>query len=381
MPHRPRHARNILKGDKRFLYFAPTSTDHRWVMHSRRTFLLGSGAVVLTSACRPLRDIAAHKSTELIGAPASTVALPQDAANRWDLDALKSAAEFARVNKSEAFTVMINGAVVLDERWAGDDPRRDVASVQKSVISTLVGQAIDRSLFTVNTPVSKVLGNKWSKATKKQEGAITIGHLLSMTSGLNDSLRFDKKPGTKWAYNSIAFGVLHDVLARAAKMSLNDLSQAWLFAPLGMTAQWIDRRGIAKVAPHGLVTSARDLATYGQLMLQRGQWNGTQLVNANYLAAATATSQPLNASYGYLWWLNGKASFIEPSGTKTVGQLFPSAPADLFAALGYEDQKIYVVPSENMVVTRIGTAAKGKSEAMSGFDDELWAQIMKARRA
>ena len=92
----------------------------------------------------------------------------------------------------------------------------------------------------------------------------------------------------------------------------------------------------------------------------------------------TTPSQTLNRSYGYLWWLNGQPSYQLPGPQQTVfpGPLIPAAPADLIAALGKNDQKIYVVPSLGLVVVRQGNSAGASRLAASSFDNELWTRIM-----
>jgi CubicO group peptidase (beta-lactamase class C family) len=88
----------------------------------------------------------------------------------------------------------------------------------------------------------------------------------------------------------------------------------------------------------------------------------------------------LNSSYGYLWWLNGKSSYMVPN-EQTVykGKLVSNAPDDMFAAMGAKDQRIYVVPSKKMVVVRMGDAANPAEPkfAVSGFDNDLWLLINK----
>jgi CubicO group peptidase (beta-lactamase class C family) len=79
-----------------------------------------------------------------------------------------------------------------------------------------------------------------------------------------------------------------------------------------------------------------------------------------------------------MWWLNGKSSYMLPNGqTVYPGTLIPNAPADMYAAMGAEDQRIYVVPSRNMVVIRMGDASDpgNPSFAVSGFDNALWEKI------
>jgi hypothetical protein len=90
------------------------------------------------------------------------------------------------------------------------------------------------------------------------------------------------------------------------------------------------------------------------------------------------TSQEMNKSYGYLWWLNGKDKYKLP-GLDMVfnGPLVPTAPLDMFAALGKNDQKIYVVPSMKMVVVRVGSDAGDGNFALSSYDTKLWRELSK----
>ncbi len=78
-----------------------------------------------------------------------------------------------------------------------------------------------------------------------------------------------------------------------------------------------------------------------------------------FLFDATKTSQDINPSYGYLWWLNGKGKFMLPGGQEVYNSnlVIPAAPADLYAAMGAEDQRLYLIPSKNMIIVRMGDAA------------------------
>jgi hypothetical protein len=113
-------------------------------------------------------------------------------------------------------------------------------------------------------------------------------------------------------------------------------------------------------------------------VLARGNWNGTAiLTDTAYFRRMLTPSQSFNRSYGYLWWLNGQPSYQLPGAQITLpGPLIPAAPADLIAALGKNDQKIYVVPSLGLVVVRQGQSAGASRLAASSFDNELWTRIM-----
>ena len=252
----------------------------------------------------------------------------------------------------------------------------DVASAQKSVSAMLAGLAQERGVLKITDSVQKYLGSGWSKASPEQESVITIRHLLTMTSGLDDDLRFEAPPGTRWYYNSTAYSRVLMCIAAAAKMDRNQLTRQWLTEPVGMhDSRWEDRpipAGIEAKNAVGFATTARDLARFGLLIQANGDWNGrTILSDKQFLHDALHPSQDLNPSYGYLWWLNGQPKVMR--GRELVqGPLIPTAPPDLVAALGALHRKVYVVPSEKLVVTRIG-------DNCPPLDANLWRLITAAK--
>ena len=120
------------------------------------------------------------------------------------------------------------------------------------------------------------------------------------------------------------------------------------------------------------------MARFGLLNLNQGVWEEERLLNADYFTTMTTTSQSLNPAYGYLWWLNGKDTFKLPGTTQTFsGKLIPSAPNDLIAGLGANDQKLYVVKSKKLVIVRLGDASEEATLGISEFDNLLWEEINK----
>jgi hypothetical protein len=110
------------------------------------------------------------------------------------------------------------------------------------------------------------------------------------------------------------------------------------------------------------------MARFGHLFLHKGQWQGTTVVPAAWVTEATgAPSTPLNAAYGYLWWLNRRGRLANPlqpttgetGGGAADGQLVPGAPDDVFWALGLGDQIIAVFPDTDTVAVRLGPARLG----------------------
>ena len=120
------------------------------------------------------------------------------------------------------------------------------------------------------------------------------------------------------------------------------------------------------------------MARFGLLALNKGKWKNETIINEPFFLESISTSQTINPSYGYLWWLNGKSKYMVPGGqTVYPTTLVPNAPADMYAAMGAEDQRIYVVPGKNMVIVRMGDASDPSNPnfALSGFDNALWQKI------
>ena len=88
------------------------------------------------------------------------------------------------------------------------------------------------------------------------------------------------------------------------------------------------------------------------------------------------SSQNLNRAYGYLWWLNGKSSYRAPGPqAEFSGELIPNAPTDTYAGLGRNDQKLYIVPSMELVIVRMGEDAGEDLLGPSSFDNTLWEKL------
>ena len=142
---------------------------------------------------------------------------------------------------------------------------------------------------------------------------------------------------------------------------------------LGMDGFW--NNGLIFKIYH---SNTRSMARFGILALNKGKWESEQVLNENFFTESINTSQSINPAYGYLWWLNGKSSFMLPGGqTVYPGTLVPNAPPDMYAARGAEDQRIYVVPGKKMLVIRMGNASDPANPnfALSGFDNALWEKI------
>ena len=271
---------------------------------------------------------------------------------------------------------MISGGRILAESYFGGTSAttlRDVASVQKSIISTLIGIAVEDGLLSLDDPVSAYLPAGWSNADTSVEASITIRHLMTHSSGLNPrSMTSVAVPGTKFDYNTAAYQRLRPLLEEAAGQEINAITRGWIFDKIGPSdaTSWQPRadEGDADGGEGwGLSMTARDMARFGLLAVRRGQWAGTSVVSAAWFDDAWASSAE-KADYGLLWWLMGKG--------RVRG---PGVPEDWVAALGARDQKIYVFPSLDLVLIRQGLAAQEETENVSNFDRVLFNAIVAAR--
>ncbi|MBE2281370.1 MAG: T9SS type A sorting domain-containing protein [Ignavibacteriaceae bacterium] len=126
-----------------------------------------------------------------------------------------------------------------------------------------------------------------------------------------------------------------------------------------------------------LFSNMRSFARFGLLILNKGIWaNDTILKSRLAFEGMTNTSNNLNKSYGYLWWLNGKESYMLPE-TQIVfpGYLFPDAPAGTIAALGKNGQIVNIVEEENLVVVRIGEVPGTPLPIATVLNNDIWKKL------
>ncbi len=329
----------------------------------------------------------------------------------WDEERLAAGHQFAREHHSTDLVILHEGRVVLDESWEPDEAAQavvverldghrvtqDIASAQKSVTSVLIGIAASRGIIGLSDRVSDHLGDGWTGCNSvEDERAIHVEHLLTMTAGLADDMSFVAPPGQHWDYNlGAAYHTLKRVLTAAAGETLDVITQRWLKGPLGMTeTSWVPRvwndrlpeafRSMFQypdgAAIEGLVTTGRDLATFGFAVLRGCSTpTGPLGVDEGYRMAMTRPSQELNPAYGCLWWLNGQPWYLPPKiVTRVDGPFFPGVPSDAYAALGAHDRLCVVVPSLDLVVARCGASAGEPSAAGSRFARELLGQLLAA---
>lgn len=309
--------------------------------------------------------------------------------------ALEELAGYAQAQRSTGLLLIRDGRTILERNWplppgseafaalfarghAADGALlEDVASQQKSVAGLIAAIAVDRGMLDPARPVGDYLGTGWSKASTAQEGAITVRHLLEMTSGLSETFAYAASAGTTFFYNTPVYARLHAVLEKAAGETLDAMTRDWLTGPLGMAdTDW--RRRPAELARQSgnawsLVTTPRDVAKLGRMVMDDGVTpDGTRLISKAQFAATFAPTLA-NPAYGRLWWMNGSDWHRAIAGARMEGPLLPDAPADLKLALGANGRILGIVPSLGLIAVRLG-----QQPPDADFHARFWQHVMAA---
>ena len=309
--------------------------------------------------------------------------LPAEDLN-WDLDALNDLLTFVEEKNSESFIVLKNGKIVVE--WYGNGANASSNHTWNSASKTLaaftIGIAQQEGLLNINDSSKDYLGDGWSNLSSEQENNITIRHHLTMTTGVDynennstctdpECLIYLNEPGTFWYYDNATYTLTHRIIEGATGEEFKTYFNEKLRNKIGMQGAWIS---LGYFELYG--SNARSMARYGLLCLNKGKWNNEEILNENFFNEMTSTSQELNKSYGYFWWLNRKESYRLPSSeSEFTGPLIPTAPDELLAALGKNDQKIYIVPSKSLVIVRMGDNAGESLFGPSSFDSQLWEKL------
>ncbi len=312
--------------------------------------------------------------TLLIGCASPTPeTLPPSSASSWPistpeeqgLDSETLAQMLAQIKgedyKIDSVLVVRNGYLVLDAYVHPFRPgdTHNLYSVTKSVVSALVGIALEQGYIeSLDQHVLDFFPDREVNNLDNGKADMTLEHLLTMTSGLEcrDSYLYSNRgleemhktddwiqyvldlpmetpPGTKFEYCNGASMLLSAILQVATGMSALEYAQEHLFEPLGIRdVQWDSSPNGITVGYSRLHMHPQDMAKIGYLYLKNGLWNGEQVVPAEWVAASTRThvsAGTLQEGYGYHWWV---------------------APPDMYLALGYGGQFIFVVPEKDLVV-------------------------------
>ena len=276
-----------------------------------------------------------------------------------------------RIKDTRAVVVVHEGRLVAERYAEGIEADTPLIgwSMTKSVANALTGRLVARGVIGID---QTDLLPMWASDDRRN---ISVEHLLHMATGLEFEEVYDPgtdatrmlfrpgdtgeyaaskplaaPPGSRWHYSSGNTNILCDVLHREADAD-TDLFHELVFAPLGMHTAVLEPDAAGDpVCSSNLYASAKDWARFGQWFLEDGFWNGERLLPDGWVAYSTSPARldTGGTPYGAHWWLNSG-----PGGTRRM----PSVPADAYWASGNEGQQLVVVPSEELVIVRLGRSA------------------------
>ncbi len=271
--------------------------------------------------------------------------------------------------ESIAFLVLQSGKVDYEEYWGigSEDSRTNSFSMAKTIVGMLAGAAmVDNKIDNVFQPVTDFLP-EWNGANPTNgnlnSSSLQIRHLLTMSAGLEWDERYSSpfsitteayygdqlqdlimgldlavEPGTEHNYQSCATQLLAMVIEKATGKSLSEYASEKLWKPLGakFDAEWhLDKEGGDEIAFCCFNSNARDFARFGQLYLNKGKWNGKQVIPEPYVDISIEAS-PTASWYGYGWWL------VNHNGH------------DAYYMRGIFGQYVCVIPDMDIVFVRLG---------------------------
>ncbi|HAW06021.1 MAG TPA: serine hydrolase, partial [Saprospirales bacterium] len=262
---------------------------------------------------------------------------------------------------SKALIILKGGKIALEEYFGDHDATKNWywASAGKSLTASLVGIAQKEGLVDINNLTSDYLGN-WT-ACEDANSNVTVRHQLTMTTGLDynydvdctdiDCLDCLNEVGAEWFYHNAPYTLLENVIENATGETYLSYTKNTIGNKIGMNGFWLP------IGDNNIYFStARSMARFGLMMQANGDWNGEEIIkDKDYYNSMITPSQEINKSYGYLWWLNGQESYRLPGTTITFpGPILPQASDDTYLAIGKNGQYIIVIPSEDVVIIRMG---------------------------
>ena len=369
----------------------------------RTSSILATAAAVLAFAC----PAAAATKCKAPGA-----GFEQRAPEQLGIDAQKldEALDWAVTHTSTSTAVYRHGCLAGEsklDRLATRGMQFDGWSMTKSVTALIVGRAATMGLYDARRPLRKLYPE-----ADRAHGSVLPTHLLSMTTGTHRnwvrdlspqydrvadalSLPFDHRPGAHWEYQQSNVTWLLDSVERAVgSRDIQDWAQRNLFGRLGIErAAWTwdrDRSGNTEGWAH-LKMPAHAWARFGQLMLQKGRWNGRRLISKRWIRRMTTPSSKVNEAYGYLTWLNGGGKFVLPNvegEDAGRGRLIASGPRDMFMFCGSGEQRVFVIPSRDLVIVRLGERGSREGDTRASvwtgrggqLDNELVRRVLRSVR-
>lgn len=298
-----------------------------------------------------------------------------------DPSAFEEAIQLAESKNAAALLILHRNHVVLERHWHGHQPGdwTNSASMAKTVTAMLIGIALDEgAIGSLDDPAATWIPAWRNDARRK----ITLRNLLQMHSGLRpmgayeepysdasylalgtdlryvvDQVPAETEPGRKFDYNNVNFQALGFVLEAATGRRYAEYLSDRLWRPIGAgdAALWLDRPGgFSRTFGH-LFAAAEDWGRIGLLLLHNGEWTGRTILSRAYLREMLEPS-PFEPTYGLGIWL------ANDDHQRREGEPAFAAPG-IFYLDGRFKQRVYVIPSHDLVIVRVGENARGWEES------------------
>ena len=318
----------------------------------------------------------------------------------------RAAAEYSARHGGVSFIAIRDGETLHEAypNGGGAEKAHELASGTKSFSGVIAAVAVKDGLLSLDERAADTL-DEWKDDPRKSQ--ITLRQLLSLTSGIEGghigrppdyqdavALPAVAEPGTVFEYGPVNFQIFGEIMKRKLQSyeggrysdALAYL-KARILDPLDITpAQWNRGRDSNPHLPSGADLTARDWARFGEFILDRGEVDGKLLVDEAAFAAMFDGSA-VNPGYGLTWWLNAEpsAETLKASRPMTVASdLYThprrsELPDDLFMAAGAGDQRLYIIPSINLVVVRQTDRIFFRSRAARRYSDVEFLLALLAR--
>jgi len=284
------------------------------------------------------------------------------------------AAEYSTENRGRAVLVMKGDKIVFEDYENGHAAETPwfLASGTKSFSGVMLAAAIeDRLVKGFDEKVSETI-TEWK--SDKRKANITLRQLLSLTSGIDagqigrvpdyrEAIDFpvSSEAGTRFEYGPAPFQIFGEVMRRKLlprKESVMDYLKKRVLEPIGLkVAFWRTSDG-NPLLPQGASLTAREWIKFGIFLKNGGKWNGKQIVGKKLLDELV-TGSKANPAYGITFWLNAEGT--SPAGMPVAMRLETAngdAVKDLFMAAGAGNQRLYIIPSKDLVIVRFASFGK-----------------------
>jgi CubicO group peptidase (beta-lactamase class C family) len=286
----------------------------------------------------------------------------------------QQAADYSMSQGGDALLILEGGEIVVeqyDKNYSASKPH-PLTSGTKSFSGAMAIAAAQDGLLDLDEPVAKTI-TEWQKHPHRSK--VTVRQLLTLTSGFStgklgqvptytQSIQapLTALPGQAFQYSPVPLQIFGELMHRKL-LSRKETPLAYLkrkvFDPIDLAVGgWKqDADGNPNLAS-GAVLTARDWARFGRLLERNGRWNGRKVLDRKLLQQCYEGSE-INASYGLTFWLN--APGLSPIGKPQ--DLLAVAPKDTIMAAGADDQRLYVIPSKNLVIVRFGRDNRFEDDA------------------